>query len=93
MYEITEKYRAEQSKFDDFRIKAEVLVREFMVQHAINYHKIESRIKDPNKLDEKIIRKNDKYKSINEITDLVGIRIITYFEDEADKTLLSSGSG
>jgi len=61
------------------------LLRELLIQHAVSFHKIESRIKDPLKLDEKISKKNYKYKDINEITDIVGIRVITYFEDEVDK--------
>lgn len=85
MHEITKEYQSEYARFEGFRIKMEVLVRELLVQNDINYHKIESRIKDVNRLDEKISRKNEKYKALGDITDLVGIRIITYFEDEVDK--------
>lgn len=46
-------------------------------------HSITSRTKTLERLQEKLERKN-KYKSLDEITDIVGIRIITYFEDEID---------
>lgn len=85
MNKLTSEYQENIKKYEDFKIKLEILVRELLVQNNINYHKIESRIKDISKLDEKINRKNQKYKTLEEITDLVGIRIISYLEDEVDK--------
>jgi putative GTP pyrophosphokinase len=85
MNKLTEKYRLDLKSFDDYRSKVEALLRELLIQSGINFHKIESRIKDPIKLDEKIVRKNDKYNSLYDITDLVGLRVITFFEDEVDK--------
>jgi len=85
MHKLTEKYRVDLKSFDDYRIKVEALLRELLIQNEINFHKIESRVKDPIKLDEKITRKNDKYNELYDITDLVGLRVITFFEDEVDK--------
>ncbi len=82
---ILEKYKHDQKKYDDFRIKSELLLKELMIHKKINFHKIESRLKDEKKLEEKITRKNNKYKDICEITDIVGLRVIAYFEDEVDK--------
>ena len=84
MHRLTEKFKTDLKSFEDYRIKIEVLLRELLIQNGINFHKIESRIKEPTKLDEKIIRKNDKYNELNDITDLVGLRVITFFEDEVD---------
>lgn len=85
MHELTEKYKGDLAIFESFKTKAEVLIKELLLQHTVNFHKIESRTKDPAKLDEKIVRKNSKYTNLNEITDLVGIRIIAYFDDEVDR--------
>lgn len=85
MSDLTENYRINLKSFDDYRIKVEALLKELLIQNGIYPHKIESRIKDPIKLDEKIIRKNNKYSNLEEITDLVGLRVITFFEDEVDK--------
>lgn len=84
-YKLTEDYKKNIKIYESCLSKTEGLIRELISQHGINYHKIEARIKDPIRLNEKIYRKEEKYKSLLEITDLVGIRIITYFEDEVDK--------
>lgn len=52
---------------------------------GIRIHQIESRVKDRASLDKKISRKDNKYKTLEEITDTLGLRIITYFEDDVDK--------
>jgi putative GTP pyrophosphokinase len=85
MHQITELYKSEQQKYEHCQLKAVVLLDQLLAEHNIKFHKIESRIKDPQKLGEKIVRKLNKYKDINEITDIVGLRVITYFEDEVDK--------
>jgi len=56
-----------------------------LVKDTINPHQISFRIKDSDSLANKLLKKNDKYTALNEITDLVGLRIITYFEDDIDK--------
>jgi putative GTP pyrophosphokinase len=85
MHKLTEKYRQDVKSFEDYRIKVEVLLRELLIQNNVSFHKIESRIKDPIHLEEKIIRKHEKYNDLSDITDLVGLRVITFFEDEVDK--------
>ncbi len=55
-----------------------------LVKQKIQPHQINFRIKDKDSLSNKLVKKNNKYKSIEEITDLVGLRIITYFEDDID---------
>lgn len=84
MNEIAKTYQKDNKKYDDFRIKVEELIKELLLQREMRVHKIESRCKEINKLDEKINRKNNKYNDILEITDIIGIRVITYFEDEVD---------
>ncbi|AWT36997.1 hypothetical protein GCM10008956_31950 [Deinococcus arenae] len=50
----------------------------------ITAHSVSGRIKSKRSLQEKIARKG-KYLSLDEITDLMGIRIISYFYDDLDK--------
>ena len=59
------------------------LLTEIFKSNKINLHSISSRLKDKDSLLKKIEKKS-KYKNINEITDIVGIRIITNYEEEID---------
>jgi ppGpp synthetase/RelA/SpoT-type nucleotidyltranferase len=56
-----------------------------LVHQEVHTHQITYRVKDKESLATKIVRKNYKYQDINEITDLVGFRIILYFEDDINE--------
>ncbi|MCW8329399.1 hypothetical protein MD588_11330 [Photobacterium sp. SDRW27] len=51
---------------------------------GIIVHSVSSRVKERNSLENKTKQKN-KYQSINDITDIVGVRIITHYSDDVDK--------
>ena len=61
------------------------LINSLLEQKNIRVHQVQTRVKDRDSLEKKIIRKNDKYESLSDITDIVGVRIITYFDDEVDQ--------
>lgn len=46
---------------------------------------VEHRVKSEQSLVGKLERKGDKYASISDITDILGVRIICYFSDDVDK--------
>lgn len=46
---------------------------------------ISKRVKTNDSLSEKLIKKQSKYNNIGEITDIVGVRIITLFTDDVDQ--------
>lgn len=71
--------------FSDFEEKITDLIRTLISEEGITIHAIESRVKERDSLIKKIEKKEDKYSSIQELTDIVGLRIITYFEDDVDK--------
>lgn len=70
--------------FEDFKAKLESILSELLKAESINPHQITCRVKDSDKLKRKIERKGDKYTCLNDITDIVGLRIIAYFEDDVD---------
>ena len=61
------------------------LMESLINEEKITIHAIESRVKDRESLSKKIDKKEDKYLGLNEITDTLGLRIITYFEDDVDR--------
>jgi ppGpp synthetase/RelA/SpoT-type nucleotidyltranferase len=75
-------YRKNHSMYNDFTHEMQDLVTNFLMEKNIRIHSIVSRIKGETSLKNKIIKKN--YTKLEGITDLCGIRIITYFSDDVD---------
>jgi len=85
MEKIIKQYKDNKRLYDTLAIKIELLIKDILAQKQIPIHTITSRVKSEISLCEKISKKNEKYSSINEITDLVGIRSITYFDDDVEE--------
>ena len=73
--------------YNEFTDKLRNLFLELLHQNNIEIAQIESRVKSVESLVEKIHRDRDKaYRNpLEDITDLVGIRIITYYTEDVDK--------
>lgn len=56
-----------------------------MKKEGIKYASAMFRIKEESSLSEKIRKKGDKYKTLSDITDIGGVRIITYYADDVDR--------
>lgn len=69
---------------DSFKDRIINLLSDLLRYQKITIHQISGRTKDYESLSKKIDRKISKYSSIDDITDLVGIRIISYLESEVD---------
>src|SRR5215213_9284904 len=65
--------------------KVESLMIEMLQDKNIQVHSITSRVKERDSLREKIARTGKNYAELSDITDITGVRIITYFEDDVDK--------
>lgn len=67
-----------------FTTKIESLLSDILQAKNIGYHLIESRTKDAASFREKIERASKSYTDpLEELTDLAGLRIITYYQDDA----------
>jgi len=71
--------------YTDFTAKVEGLVRDLLKEDNLRIHSITSRIKNRAALRVKLDRSEEKYTKLSDVTDISGIRIITYLADEVDK--------
>lgn len=60
-------------------------LRQLIATQSIKIHSIAHRVKSPTSLAGKISQPDRTYQSIYDLTDIVGIRIVTYFEDTIDQ--------
>ena len=82
---VMKEYDENSKVYQRFASEIERLLQRILIEENINCTAITSRLKDRDSLSEKIERKNDKYKSLSEITDIAGVRVITYYTADVDK--------
>lgn len=51
---------------------------------GLKVHSVSARVKDPASLARKLARPDRSYRDLWDVTDLLGLRVVTYFEDEVD---------
>lgn len=71
--------------YSDFTVKVFELIKEILKENNLPTHSISYRIKDRNSFEKKLLKAQRKYSKVEDITDISGIRIITYFSDDVDK--------
>jgi ppGpp synthetase/RelA/SpoT-type nucleotidyltranferase len=78
------RYEAQLQKYKEFESRLSGLVRDLLTEHGIDVMHIESRTKSTDSFREKLMDKGHKYSDpLRDITDLVGIRVITHFLEDA----------
>lgn len=80
--ELLAAYRADHSSYVTLREDALRLIEGLIEGAGIKIHHLTSRLKTPGSLREKMRRKPGRYQQLSDVTDLVGVRIITYFEQD-----------
>lgn len=87
---ITE-FISREAEYLQFGTAMNALITRLITIEGINTHSVHFRVKEKKSLSEKIDLKN-KYNSLSEITDIVGVRIITYYStdiEEVEKVIKS----
>jgi ppGpp synthetase/RelA/SpoT-type nucleotidyltranferase len=82
--QILENYKKNKKTYHDFRERVINLLTDLLAVQEINIHNIGGRTKTIDSLSKKIDDKGEKYSTIGDITDIIGIRIITYMESDVD---------
>lgn len=82
---IIEEYDAKLKLYKTFTDKVRQLLEELIESEKISYNAITCRVKDKESFIKKIELKQGKYNTLKDITDIAGIRIITFYSDDVDK--------
>ena len=82
---ILEEYRQQRPVFERMQETVPAQVRSVFEEAGIIVASIESRIKEEKSLAGKLELKGAKYASLADITDIFGMRIITFYIDDVDK--------
>ncbi|MDH1168641.1 GTP pyrophosphokinase [Pantoea agglomerans] len=83
MDKIIERYESNLNRYNSFSTMLESLLGSILLNNDVHPHSISSRVKKKESLTQKIERKGS-YEDIEDITDVVGVRIITHYSDEVD---------
>ena len=81
---IMAEYDQRCSLYSDFVAKIQRLLGDLLEENGLRVHSISSRMKARANLQAKLERSEEKYLKLRDVTDIAGIRIITYFADEVD---------
>lgn len=82
---ILKEYQRERPVFEKMRQTIPAMVQSIFDEAGIVVASIESRVKEEKSLAGKLELKGAKYNSIADITDIFGMRIITFYVDDVDK--------
>src|SRR5262245_38162898 len=82
--ELVKIYEQQHPVYCAFTEKVEKLISELLKENDVRVHSIASRVKEKDSLRNKLSRSDVGYLSLRDVTDISGIRIITYFANEVD---------
>ena len=83
--ELLEVWRQHLSQLEQLEEQASRLLQDALREQNIQLNTFEHRIKSEESLTGKLEKKGYKYETLFDITDLIGIRVVTYYTDDVDK--------
>ena len=83
--QILQEYRDHLPEFREQTQAIQKTLRDTLDKAGIIVTSIESRVKTEDSLAGKLELKGAKYKSLADITDIIGLRVITYYSEDVDK--------
>ncbi len=82
---LLEEYRQQRPLYELLQQVTMERLRELVKQSAIEVNSMEIRIKTEESLVGKLKRKGQKYNSLSDITDILGIRVIAFYNEDVDR--------
>lgn len=81
---ILEQYRENKDNFEQLGNIVQGILEKMVKDAGIRVMTVEHRVKKEKSLVGKLYRKGDKYQSLEDITDILGTRVVCYFSDDVD---------
>lgn len=81
---ILNDYKSKAVLLNEFKDKVETILNELLKENEIIVHQVPARVKTLVSLARKLDTKKGKYNSFADLTDIVGLRVIVYLENEVD---------
>ena len=81
---ILEQYRSEKSRYEQLGKVVQKRLENIAAESSVSVMTVGHRLKDEKSLCGKLYRKGEKYRSLEDITDILGARIVCYFYDDVD---------
>ena len=82
---ILEEYREARPVFEEMQAEVTRILREALDRNGLVVTAVGSRIKTEDSLAGKLALKGNKYASLSDVTDILGVRIITFYTDDVDR--------
>lgn len=82
---LTQEYSESKNTYDRYTNKLKSLINDLLSDNTISIHLLTSRTKTIESVKEKLIRKQEKYNNLNEITDLSALRVIVNYPKDIKK--------
>ena len=81
---ILGQYRSEKSRYEQLGKVVQKRLEDIAAESSVSVMTVGHRLKDEKSLCGKLYRKGEKYRSLEDITDILGARIVCYFYDDVD---------
>ena len=82
---IMDEYRSLLPRFEEVRKTVHRTIKQTLDDAGLLVAAIESRVKTESSLEGKLELKGSKYQSLKDLTDILGLRVITFYIDDVDK--------
>lgn len=83
--DILKQYDNQHKKYARFAKEIEHQLRCILEEECVVCNAIASRVKEKDSLAKKIDVKLDKYSSLSDVTDIAGVRVITYYDSDVER--------
>lgn len=83
--EVLIEFNAMEPLLDALCLRTKSLIEAILQDAGTPYQSIQFRVKSAEKLRKKFLNPEKSYKRLDDITDLAGLRIITYYEEDIDR--------